>query len=276
MLPLVAPQACRVPIEFWGCDPVFKSSVKVLAAHLARLPWAEGDACWLGNHPVRDVDIVGVVIELDPSHSLRDESRVSLTLDDGSGLVECVWWPSGSAEHRASVLGTLKLGCLLHVLGRIGRFRERRQITIHQMWHEIDPAAELHHWLRARELWKTVYSQPFRVPEELMAPRPTGQSRPTGGPSSAATAGPDAQGVVATMQRVLDQARTLCAYDLATDVPAVTAALAKASRTAGAAAQPAAAALTTAQVQRAVDRLVEDSALYVVGDGPRARTFRPT
>ena len=109
-----------------------------------------------------------------------------------------------------------------------------------------------------------------------MAPRPTGQSRPTGGPSSAATAGPDAQGVVATMQRVLDQARTLCAYDLATDVPAVTAALAKASRTAGAAAQPAAAALTTAQVQRAVDRLVEDSALYVVGDGPRARTFRPT
>ena len=67
-MPLVAPEAWRPPVEFWGCDPVWRSSVKILAAHLARLPWAaEGDVCWLNNHPIRDLDIVGIVVGLDPS-----------------------------------------------------------------------------------------------------------------------------------------------------------------------------------------------------------------
>ena len=132
LVPLVAPEAWRPPVEFWGCDPVWRSSVKILAAHLARLPWAaEGDVCWLNNHPIRDVDIVGIVVGLDPTQPREAEARVGMTLDDGSGLVECIWWAAGSAEHRAQLLGTLRLGCLVHVLGRIGRFREQRQVSVH-------------------------------------------------------------------------------------------------------------------------------------------------
>ena len=99
LVPLVAPEAWRPPVEFWGCDPVWRSSVKILAAHLARLPWAaEGDVCWLNNHPIRDVDIVGIVVGLDPTQPREAEARVGMTLDDGSGLVECIWWAAGSAS----------------------------------------------------------------------------------------------------------------------------------------------------------------------------------
>ena len=82
LVPLVAPEAWRPPVEFWGCDPVWRSSVKILAAHLARLPWAaEGDVCWLNNHPIRDLDIVGIVVGLDPSQvRVRVRVRVRLGL----------------------------------------------------------------------------------------------------------------------------------------------------------------------------------------------------
>jgi hypothetical protein len=270
---LVAPEAWRPPVEFWGCDPVWRSSVKILAAHLDRLPWAaEGDVCWLNNHPIRDVDIVGIVVGLDPSQPREAEAKVRMTLDDGSGLVECIWWASGSAEHRAQLLGTLRLGCLVHVLGRIGRFREQRQVSVHQLWLEIDPAAEMYHWLRARELWRTVYSKPFHKPEVLERPDT-----------------PDVQPEAKLVALVLEQARALCteADAYATSVAAITAELSKASRGGGgAAAQPAPGrgrppasaerVATAAQVQLAVDKLVEASALYVVDDGPRARLYRLT
>ena len=276
-MPLVAPEAWRPPVEFWGCDPVWRSSVKILTVHLARLPWAaEGDVCWLNNHPIRDLDIVGIVVGLDPSQPREAEAKVRMTLDDGSGLVECIWWASGSAQHRAQLLGTLRLGCLVHVLGRIGRFREQRQVSVHQLWLEIDPAAEMHHWLRARELWRTVYSKPFHKPEVLQRPDTPEKL--------------DVQPEAELVALVLEQTRALCteADAYATSVAAITAELAKASRGGGAVAQPAPGmgrspasaerAATAAQVQLAVDKLVEASAVYIVDDGPRGRQtlYRPT
>jgi hypothetical protein len=41
------------------------------------------------------------------------------------------------------------------------------QLTIDHAWLEVDPMAEPAHWLRARELWRTVYAQPFRIPPGL-------------------------------------------------------------------------------------------------------------
>ena len=199
---------------------------------------------------------------------------LTLTCAQRSGLVECIWWASGSAQHRAHLLGTLRLGCLVHVLGRIGRFREQRQVSVHQLWLEIDPAAEMHHWLRARELWRTVYSKPFHKPEVLQRPDMPDKQ--------------DVQPEAKLVALVLEQTRALCteADAYATSVAAITAELAKASRGGGAVAQPAPGmgrspasaerAATAAQVQLAVDKLVEASAVYIVDDGPRGRLYRPT
>ena len=78
----------------WGLDPLFSVPVRLIARHLAALPsaTADGDVCWLFDHPVRHVDVMGTVISVDPRNPLPDERRVSFTLDDGTGLVECVQW----------------------------------------------------------------------------------------------------------------------------------------------------------------------------------------
>lgn len=277
---LVAPERQRPSPALWGCDSIWSSSVRLLATHLARLPWAvQGDVCWLGNHPVRSVEIVGVVVGLDPQNPHEAEERVSLTLDDGSGLVECVWFAHGSAHHRGHVHGALRLGSMLHVLGRIGRFREQRQVTVEQMWLETDPMAECAHWLRARELWRTVYSKPFCIPPGLDR-QLRADSEPTDGRN---------QSVELLMGRVLEHAFALCGGpgDLTksgTSAAAIRnrmatqtrAAAAAASAPVGGAPSPAltAGAPSLALVQQALDRLVEDeSKLYILSDGPHQRLY---
>ena len=132
--------------------------------------------------------------------------------------------------------------------------------------------AEPAHWLRARELWRTVYAQPFRIPPGLAAPAggAPGGGAPRGAPAGAPAAPPHSD--VALLGRVLEQARMLCGGGrLSTDA----AELARALR---ASASPGAERATAPQVQRAIDELVQQSALYVVSDGPGAgqRTVRPT
>jgi hypothetical protein len=162
--PLVAPAVARPDEIHWGLDPLFSAHVKVLACHLAALPDASplGDAAWLSNHPIRYVDVLGVIISLDPRHPTPNDSRVSFTLDDGTGLIECVhWWNGMEHAARRRMLMLHRLGALLHVHGRLGRFRQARQITVERVWAEDDLLAECLHWARASHLWSTCYSRHF-------------------------------------------------------------------------------------------------------------------
>ncbi|KOO33489.1 hypothetical protein Ctob_013302 [Chrysochromulina tobinii] len=82
--------------KFWPLDPLYVTPVVLLAQHLNALPQAElarsGEVCWLYNHPIRYVKVGGLVIGVDPKHPHASDTRVSVTLDDGTGLIECVHW----------------------------------------------------------------------------------------------------------------------------------------------------------------------------------------
>jgi hypothetical protein len=168
---LVAPANQRPDSRYWGLDPLFSAHVKLLGTHLALLPNAApaGDVVWLSNHPIRFVDVMGIVISVDPKRPLvGTDRRVSFTLDDGSssGLVDCVFWFHDLPEaQQRQAIGQVRLGALLHVLGKLGVFRQTRQVTVERCWAESDPMGECLHWVRARELWQTVYSRKFRIPE---------------------------------------------------------------------------------------------------------------
>lgn len=270
--PLVAPEQQRPPPELWGCDPVWSSSVRLLAVHLARLPWAaQGDVCWLGNHPVRSVEIVGIVVELNPRNPREAEERVSLILDDGSGLVECVWFANGSAHHCGQTLGALRIGSMLHVLGKISRFRGERQVTVEQLWLETDPMAECAHWLRARELWQTVYSKPFCIPLGLDRQLRASTEPPVDRDQS----------VEPIKGHVLEHARALCGGPGETKTGTTAAAIwkrMKEQRQAATAASAPPPVPSLALVKQALDRLVEDggpheTTLYILSDGPQERLY---
>ena len=179
--PLVAPAIYRTDVCHWGADRVTSAPVRLLAAHLLRLPESDtGDVLWLRNHPVRLFDVMGVVVGLHPrAPSLANcGERVTFTLDDSTGLVECVLWLhewSGEGAGRekrprpqaevAAELDALRLGALVHVHGTFRRFRDSRQLSVERLWREADPNAECVHWLRCRELWRKCYSVDFTIPQ---------------------------------------------------------------------------------------------------------------
>ena len=207
--PLVAPAIYRTDVCHWGADRVTSAPVRLLAAHLLRLPESDtGDVLWLRNHPVRLFDVMGVVVGLHPrAPSLANcGERVTFTLDDSTGLVECVLWLhewSGEGAGRekrprpqaevAAELDALRLGALVHVHGTFRRFRDSRQLSVERLWREADPNAECVHWLRCRELWRKCYSVDFTIPQavrQLEAARD--RQRLDGGAPAGAAPPPDA------------------------------------------------------------------------------------
>ena len=146
----------------WGATPLWEAHVKLVGAQFNAMPDAtsKGDVAWLGHpdspHPVRFAHLVGVVVSVDVK-----TQYVHFTLDDATGLVECVQW---ARRNATSPPQPPKLGASLHVQGRLGRFRNVRQLTADRVWDERDPLGEAMHSLEAWRLWKEVYYHRLRLP----------------------------------------------------------------------------------------------------------------
>ena len=166
---------------YWGLDSLGGGDVKLLAAHMALLTDASpnGDWLWLFNHAVRTVDVMGIVIGVDVK-----TAHVKFTLDDGTGLIDCIAW--GGSDEASSRPMQPPLGALVRTLGRPSTFRGTRQVTADRYWIEPDPMAECWHWLRASQLWRDCYSRPFRVPAGAVEPK----NSPAAAASSSGAAAP--------------------------------------------------------------------------------------
>ena len=116
--PLVVPPSQRPALSTWGLDPLWDAHVKLLAVQLGRLvaadEAADGTVVWLGNHPVRSVELVGVAIGVE-TRTIRATGKdfYTITLDDSTGLVECKLFDGPPPPQ----------GALLHVLGKVGHWR---------------------------------------------------------------------------------------------------------------------------------------------------------
>lgn len=118
---------------------------------------------FLHGHAVRFFEVAGVIVSLDP-RSPESAERIKFTLDDGTGLIECVVWQGTDVSHSVVAL---QLGAAVRCQGRVGRFRGTRQLTVDSFWPEPDCMAECWHWVEARKLWRAAYIKPFRVPQGL-------------------------------------------------------------------------------------------------------------
>ncbi|KAL1525883.1 hypothetical protein AB1Y20_020711 [Prymnesium parvum] len=188
----------RPPPHLWGLSTLASADVKLLAAHLERLADASpnGDWLWLFNHPIRTVDVMGLVISVHPPRLRTDGGTLSrFTLDDGTGLVECTSW--------LAAVPPPPLGALARVLGRPCRHAGRRELRAELIALQADPMAECLHWRRAEQLWTQVYAAAPRLaapppPPPLAAASPPDVSAAAAAAAAAAGGAPfDRAAVVA-------------------------------------------------------------------------------
>jgi hypothetical protein len=96
------------------------------------------DSLFVDTIPVLLVQICGMVVGVQ-----RSSSKLTVDVDDGTGVMTCVYWSDLS----------LTLGDIVTVNGKMVIF-EKRQIQVHSLVIEQDPMVEMLHWLKTIQLNK--------------------------------------------------------------------------------------------------------------------------
>lgn len=124
---------------------------------------------YVGDKEIHRVDIIGTVVYLN-----HRENVTVFEIDDGTGIIQCVKFPSkdSSSHHQVKNDGKkriscdkdplsdlhemllkpelpLKLGDLVNVRGHLNVFRERPQIIVNILRHVVDGNEE---WFRVLEI----------------------------------------------------------------------------------------------------------------------------
>ncbi|KAJ3168557.1 CST complex subunit STN1 [Geranomyces variabilis] len=139
-----------------GVDPLFWTCCRLAVAEILRLRLhpAIPDIYLLRSHPVRKVELTGIVVAKEESSLM-----ISYAVNDGTGTISCVYW-FPSEERFVATRQTMPLGQLVSVSGRVTEFRAKRQVTVDVIIAETDPNVETVRWLEVAELMESVYIQP--------------------------------------------------------------------------------------------------------------------
>jgi hypothetical protein len=135
------------------------------------------------NHPIRFVYLVGVVISYDDFH----EKRWLLIVDDSSGATIEVTCPKpekdadGGREKasddllkpdagrlleeqaRANTVSSIEVGSVIKIKGKVGTFRDTRQIHLERIAIVPDTNAEMHFMEQRAKLKLEVLSKPWSI-----------------------------------------------------------------------------------------------------------------
>lgn len=141
------------------------------------------------NHPVQFVYVVGVVVGYEEWY----EKRWVMSVDDGSGeVIEVICAKpqpmqqlgqngeraAGSEvpkdergrlveeQERAEIMKAIDVGCVVKVKGRIGLFRDMRQIQLERVQVVQDTNVEVRFWDERMRLKREVLERPWCVSEE--------------------------------------------------------------------------------------------------------------
>ena len=136
------------------------------------------------NHPIQFVYLVGIVVSYEDIH----EKRWLLILDDSSGATIEVTCPKlarkadgdeqvkagaellapgaevcTEEQARAHTLTSIDVGSIIKVKGKVGTFRDTRQIQLERIAVVTDTNAEIHFWEQRTKLKVEVLSKPWIV-----------------------------------------------------------------------------------------------------------------
>ncbi|QRV91524.1 hypothetical protein RhiJN_19542 [Ceratobasidium sp. AG-Ba] len=144
------------------------SIVPCSVADVRSIPQALKDieAFWLGTVPCRTVRLVGIL-----ASAVEYESRSVYSVDDGTGVVNCIKKRPVRLETVDLAEGSVHvqsrgydIGDTVSVVGNIQEIKGVRQILVSSIQRSLLPDAESRHILNVLEHHRTRYSQPFTIP----------------------------------------------------------------------------------------------------------------
>ncbi|NXN36653.1 STN1 protein, partial [Rhinoptilus africanus] len=192
----------EMPSLYWGMDPVFSAFARLYIKDIKEMRESKQvpGIFFYNRHPVRQVDVVGIVVQ-----TKERDAFYNYGVDDSTGVINCVCWKNPvvaetSLSGRPSTPGSLtvleqmkklqemvshktklEIGDVVRVRGHIRTYRQQREIQASCFYKVDDPVCDVQisRMLELPCLYREVYDKPFQSPEE--GQRPSASSKESWG-----------------------------------------------------------------------------------------------
>ncbi|NWT68519.1 STN1 protein, partial [Prunella himalayana] len=182
----------EMPSLHWGIDPVFSAFARLYIKDITEMRESiqVPGIFFYNGHPIRQVDVVGVVVQ-----KKERDAFYNCGVDDSTGVINCVCWKSPmvaetplsghpSTPSSLSVFEQLKklqetvsqktkleIGDVVRVRGHIRTYRQQREIQASCYYKVDDPVCDVQisRMLELPCLYREVYDKPFKGPEEIQS-----------------------------------------------------------------------------------------------------------
>ncbi|KAM9282267.1 LOW QUALITY PROTEIN: CST complex subunit STN1 [Cariama cristata] len=179
----------ETPSLHWGMDPIFSAFARLYIKDIKEMRESKQvpGIFFYNGHPVRQVDVVGIVVQ-----TKERDAFYNYGVDDSTGVINCVCWKnpmvaqislSGrpSTPNSLTVLEQMKklqemvsqktkleIGDVVRVRGHIRTYRQQREIQASCFYKVDDPVCDVQisRMLELPFLYREVYDKTFRGPEE--------------------------------------------------------------------------------------------------------------
>ncbi|NXV76530.1 STN1 protein, partial [Atlantisia rogersi] len=181
----------ETPSLHWGLDPVFSAFARLYIKDIKEMRESKQvpGVYFYNGHPVRQVDVVGTVVQ----RKERD-AFYNYGVDDSTGVINCVCWKnlmaaetslsgnlSNNTHSSLTVLEQMKklqetvsqktkleIGDIVRIRGHIRTYRQQREIQASCFYKVDDPVCDIQisRMLELPCLYREVYDKPFQCPKE--------------------------------------------------------------------------------------------------------------
>ncbi|NXT84858.1 STN1 protein, partial [Zapornia atra] len=194
----------ETPSLHWGLDPVFSAFARLYIKDIKEMRESKQvpGVFFYNGHPVRQVDVVGTVVQ----RKERD-AFYNYGVDDSTGVINCVCWKNPMAaetslsgrpsthssltvleqmkklQETVSQKTKLEIGDIVRIRGHIRTYRQQREIQASCFYKVDDPVCEVQisRMLELPCLYREVYDKPFQCPKEGQSKKGWGLDQDVGG-----------------------------------------------------------------------------------------------
>ncbi|KGL90486.1 CST complex subunit STN1 [Charadrius vociferus] len=194
----------EMPSLHWGLDPVFSAFARLYIKDIKEMRESKQvpGIFFYNGHPVRQVDVVGIVVQMK-----ERDAFYNYGVDDSTGVINCVCWknpvvaetslsgcpstPSSltvleqmkKLQEMVSQKTKLEIGDVVRVRGHIRTYRQQREIQASCFYKVDDPVCDVQisRMLELPCLYREVYDKPFQGPEEGQSKESWGLEQDLGG-----------------------------------------------------------------------------------------------